>query len=323
MAIIGYMESSLGTSEIFKQINELEGGENTLEKAKNLIKNAKRLTNEDIEASYIAVRQVTDTLTRAAMKAFDEEKVVLIYNNNPAIEVTQTLPFITLKTGQGGYNVTYVFVHKYVQISRTGVMSIQPSILRDLLIGAYVANGIRNSYSKLASNTFLMKTMMEIYTEFMIRILNREFAIKADRVVTDTLQYWIGRFFMTRIFGSADSPENIETIARAHFRAIDQLKADEIKMQYDEADPATISQLIELLRSASSRMKTLNIGRFYSDWTNYYYIPSMLALDNVEYLIFMIICLQSGSGIMSISAADIVRECKGIKGFREELLKLT
>lgn len=322
MAITGYMESSLGTSEIFKQINELEGGENTLEKAKNLIKNAKKLTNEDIEASYIAVRQVTDTLTRAAMKAFDEEKVVLIYNNNPAIEVTQTLPFITLKNGQG-YNITYVFVHKYVQISRSGVMSIQPSILRDLLIGAYVANGIRNSYSKLASNTYLMKTLMEIYSECMIRILNREFAIKADRVVTDTLQYWIARFFMTRIFGSADSPENIENIARSHFKAIDQLKADEIKMQYDEADPATISKLIELLRSASSRMKTLNIGRFYSDWTNYYYIPSMLALDNVEYLIFMIICLQSGSGIMSISAADIVRECKGIKGFREELLKLT
>jgi len=48
----------------------------------------------------------------------------------------------------------------------------------------------------------------------------------------------------------------------------------------------------------------------------------MLAIDNIEYLIFMIICLLNGNNIININASDIVKETKGIKDFRGELLKL-
>ena len=44
-----------GTSEIFKEINSIDGGENTQTKAMNLIKTAKHLTVNDIEAAYISV----------------------------------------------------------------------------------------------------------------------------------------------------------------------------------------------------------------------------------------------------------------------------
>jgi hypothetical protein len=48
----------------------------------------------------------------------------------------------------------------------------------------------------------------------------------------------------------------------------------------------------------------------------------MLAIDNIEYLIFMMITLINGNNIISIAASDIVKEAKNIKSFREELLKL-
>lgn len=321
MAITGYLESSLGTSEVFQDINNISGGENTLQKAKNLVNVAKHLTNEDIEAAYISVRQVSDSLTRAAVKAFDEERLVLLYNNVSAPAVTQTLPFITFKM-KNGTNKTYIFVDKYIQISRTGVMSMQASILRDLLIGALVANGIRTDYQKLATNQYLQKVLMELYTKFVIRILNREFAIQADKVAYDTLQYWINKFFLIRIFGAVDTPENIDAIASAHIKYLNELKLEEIKRSYTDTDPSKFSELLELLKAASPRMRTLNRGTFSSDWISYYYIPSMLAIDNVEYLIFMALTLQSGNNIISIAASDIVKECKNIRGFREELLKL-
>ena len=320
MPITGYMESSLATSEIFQDINNISGKNKTTDKAINLIKNAKHLTNEDIEAAYISVKQVTDSLTRAAMAAFDNETLVLIYNNVPALAVTQTLPFITFKM-KGVYK-TYIFVDKYVSVSRNGVMTMQPSILRDLLIGALISNCIRSDYSKLASNPYLQKVLMELYTKFVIRILNREFAIQADKVAFDTLQYWINRFFLTRIFGASDTAENINTMASAHFRYVDELTAADIKQKYDNEDPGKFSELLNLLKTASPRMRTLNRGTFTSDWISYYYIPSMLAIDNVEYLIFMVLTLQSGNNIISIAASDIVKECKNIKGLREELLKL-
>ena len=203
MGVKLYQESSLGTSEIFKEINKTDGAENTLTKATNLCKVGKHLTVNDIEAAYISVKQVSDTLTRASVKAFDSEKVVLIYNDSAAQTITKTLPFITFNMKNGRY-VTYVFMKPYITIGRNGILNLQPSILRDLLISATVANGIRTDYSRLAGNITLRDAMTDMYTEFMIRILNREFAIKSDRNTFETLQYWIRKFFMTKIYGTRD-----------------------------------------------------------------------------------------------------------------------
>ena len=48
----------------------------------------------------------------------------------------------------------------------------------------------------------------------------------------------------------------------------------------------------------------------------------MMAIDNIEYLIFMVLTLLSGNNIINVHASDIVKETKGIKDLRGELLKL-
>lgn len=320
MALIGYNESSLGTSEIYRGINGIGGNNSMTQKAINLIKTAKHLTNEDIEAAYISVRQISDTLTRSAMKAFDEQRIVLIYNTVAELRVSQSLPFITMRTGDK--YITYIFMDKYITINRDGVMNVQAPILRDLLIGSLVANGLKKNYMMLATNQYLQVLLSDVYTKFVTRILNREFAIAADKVVFDTIQYWIKKFFLTRIYGANDTPENLETISKKHFKTIDELHYDNIKRQYEESDPKEFSELLKLVKTASPRMKALHLGMFLNDWINYYYIPATLAIDNIEYLIFMMLTLLSGNNIISISASDIVKEEKNIKGFRGELLKL-
>ena len=321
MAIVGYMESSLSSSEIFQGINNSsEDGNSTTNKAVNLIRTAKHLTNEDIEAAYISVKQITDTLTRSAMKAFDDERIVLVYNSVPSLSVTQALPFITFKM-KTGY-VTYVFMDKYISINRDGVYTLQPPILRDLLVGALIANGLKQNYDNLASNQYLQKVLTEVYCKFFTRILNRQFSIAAEKIVFDVVQYWIAKFFLMRVFGANDTLENIESTAKAHFKYIDEMKYEEIKNQYDDVNPTKVSELLELIKTASPRMKTLGLGIFLNDWINYYYIPAMLAVDNIEYLIFMVLTLLNGNNIISISASDIVKEAKNIKSIRGELLKL-
>lgn len=321
MALERFNESTLTKSEIWNGINDSGGTENTLKKAFNLIRTAKHLTVEDIEAAYIQVRQITDTLTRSAMKAFDEGRTVLVYNNVPQLSVTQALPFITLKSNNK--YITYVFMDKYVSISRDNVITVQAPILRDLLIGALISTGLKNNYINLSSNQFLQKVLSDIYSKFVMRILNRQFSIVADKKGADTVQYWISRFFLSNVFGSNDTAENIETIASSHFRYIDELSYQDIKNQYDNSDPSNISELLDLLKTISPRMKGLNLGIFLNDWISYYYVASMLAIDNIEYLIFMIIALLNGNnGLVSISASDIVKETKNIKNLRGELLKL-
>ena len=211
---------------------------------------------------------------------------------------------------------------KHVKVSRDGILTVQVPILHDLLIGALIANSLKSNYDQLASNQFLQRILMEIYTKLVCRVLNREFSIAAEKVVNETIQYWVNRFFLTRIFGANDTPENIEIISSKTFKYIDGMVLAEIKGKYDEADPLKFSELLELVKTASPRMRSLSLGTFLSNWINYYYIPSMLAVDNVEYLIFMILALMSGNNIISIAASEMVKEVKNIKTLKEELLKL-
>jgi hypothetical protein len=319
MAIQGFMESSLATSEIFQGLRQSSENDPT-KQATTLIKTAKHLTNEDIEPAYIAVRQITDSLTRAAMKAFDEGRTVLVYNNVPALSLSQSLPFMTFKLGND-YK-TYVFVDKYITVSRDGVLSIQAPILRDLLTGAVISNGLKRNYSAMASSQYLARTLTEIYNKLFVRIINREYSIAAQKDTIEPVQYWINRFFLESVFGSTDTPENIDTLSRSTLRFSDEMAVSEMKRKFDEAHPTRLSDLLELLKTASPRMKSLNLGVFLSDWIKYYYVPSMMAADTIEYLLFMIVTLLSGNNIINISAADIVKEAKNIKQFRSEMLKL-
>lgn len=318
MAII--RESTLSSSEVFQGINNIDPSKKTHEKAIDLIKSAKHLTVEDIEAAYISVRQITDSLVRAAMKAFDNEDIVLIYNNVPALSITQAIPFLTFK--KGNKYVTYVFVDKYINVSRDGVLSMQPAILRDLLTAALIANGLKSNYSVLASSQYMQKILMEMYTEFVIRILNRDYSIAAEKMILDTVKYWVNRFFLERVMNAADTPENLERLAKAHVKFLDETQLPEITRQYDDANITNVSGIMNLIKTASPRMKGLDFRSFIGSWTSYYYAPSLLAIDNVEYFIFMVITLLNGDNIINISASDIVKEAKNIKSFRGELLKL-
>lgn len=323
MAICGFMESTIATSEIFNDMNDVVGnsGANILQKCLNLVKEAKHLTNEDVEMAYITVKQMSDSLTKEALKAFDSSKVILLYNTDKSKSVTNALPFITLKS-RSGFFQTFVFVDKYITLSRDGVMNMSASIFRDLLIGGLISNSLKNNYNQLSSNGYLQKTLMDLYTKFVIRILNRQFAIIPDKVASDTVQYWVNKFFLINIMGANTTSEGIENLSCSHFRAIDEIKKDEITRQYNDTNPTKFSQLLELIKTASSRMRNLNKAIFLNEWISYYSAPSMFAIDTIEYLIFMILTLQSGNNIISIASSDIVKEQKGIKAFREELLKL-
>ena len=62
-----------------------------VDKAINLIKNAKHLTNEDIEAAYISVKQVTDTLTREAIKAYSSNVIIVTISYFYAFDIKTLL----------------------------------------------------------------------------------------------------------------------------------------------------------------------------------------------------------------------------------------
>lgn len=320
MAITGYFqESSLSRSEIYGIFRAVG---NPLDKAKNLIKNAQLLTNADIETAYIQLKQYSNSLSRAALKAYDNGDVILLYNNVPAMSISQAFPFITLFSKSAGKYLTYVFMDRHVSKTRDGRYQLSSVVLHDLLIGATISNNLGSNYAALASNQYLQKILMEVYTKFVIRILNREYGLGADKQIFDSVQYVINRFFLERIFETNDTSDNIHRLSLNRLKYIDEIQINEIKTTYETNKPDSISKLLEIIKPLSVRMNSLTLKLFTDKWISYYYPPATLAIDNVEYLIFMIITILHGNNMISIAASDIVKETRSIKMIQEEIIKL-
>lgn len=320
MAIKGFNESSLATSEIFNDLNNMkEEGNGPKSAAINLIKTAKHLTNEDIEPAYIALKQINDALTKESLHLYDEDTITIIFNDKPNLSVNQALPFMTFK--QGNDYKTYIFMDKYITIRRDGSLNVQSTILRDFLIGGAISNGLKRNYSLLSSNQYLANLFTDIYVKFFIRVINREYSIATNKNVLETLEYWIGLFFLKNVMNYNDTEVNIKNIATKPIKFMNELDIAEVYNKYMESNPSNLTDLLELLKTASPRMNNLNKGLFLSNWMNYYYIPSLMAIDTIEYFIFMVLALLSGNNIINISASEIVKEAKGIKDLRGELLK--
>jgi uncharacterized protein YlzI (FlbEa/FlbD family) len=312
-------ESTLASSEVFTGINEMSE-ENQIQKAIRLINNLQPVTKEDIEAVYLQIRQYPNSLTRAALQAFEEENTIILFNEVKQNSVSKALPFITFKRTNG--IKSYIFLDNFSGRNRDGLINVQAPIIHDLLIGALISNALKRNYIALASNESLQKVLMEIYFRLMMRILNREYSIGADKVIFDSIQYFINKFFLFKVFGVIiDNQEDIETLLKNNFKYIDNIKYEEIKALYTEVNPNNISELLTLFNKIYPRINPA-LKNFLSSWISYYYTPATLAIDTIEYLIFMIITLLNGNNIININASEIIKEAKNIKIFNAELLKI-
>lgn len=319
MAIQLYNESTITKSKIYNDLNDLS--EIPIPKrAAELITNSRHLKNTDIESSYIAVKQISDSLTRAAIKAYDSGQIVLVYNEIKQKTLSQAIPFLTLK--HAGEWTTYLFVDKWVKPDRNNVLTIASPVLWNLLCGAVIARGLKLNYANLTGNPYLTKTLMDLYTQFFTTILNREYQIMVDKPNFEIICYYTNKFFLKQILGSIENDENIERLAASHARFADEMALQTARASYDQADPQDFDGIIALVKNCSPRMRTLIPNKFVASWVSYYYAPVTLAIDNIEYLIFMVLCLYTSSNIANIGASGIVRNYKGINQLRQELLKL-
>lgn len=314
-----YKESTLTSSEVFKGINEI-GEVTQTAKAVNLIKNLEPIKVEEIEPAYIQIKQYPNLLSRSAIKAFDRGEIILLYNKNAEARMSHAIPFLTFRKGNS--YVTYVFLDKYMTENDDGTKNINASVLHDFLVSAVISNSLKNDYQKLLNNMFLESILPKLYSRFVTRIINREFLITSDKVLFDIVNYYIGKFFLINIFETAANEDGIENILSEDFKALDDLKYNEVYQNYKTASPNSISALLELISQTSPRLKSLKFPNFLSQWMNYYYLPATLAVDNIEYLIFMIIALLGGNNVVSIAASEIVKETKNIISFKPELMKL-
>ena len=310
-------ESSMEDSFIYKSFNASNG---VVEKLVKYIKTAVLLDSSFIEEQYMQIKKLSiSPLTQKVIEAYDNGDIELLYSRD--VKIGTSMPFI-IRRNANGKIVATIFIATFGVVDKDNNMNIPVKQLYALMESAYVALEMQKNPTKIQRNAGLMRICASVYTAMFMRILNKLYALTTDRALHDKASYAITRFFLERVWEYPNTGL-IESYATADLKYIEQLDLDLTKQGYDSAQVKDLNDLVLFVKTLSPRMGDLNTRYFIEQYVNTYHGASIMAMDYLPYVFFVIINIILSSFLISQTALnDLIKNIKGINKFYPELSKM-
>ncbi len=310
-------ESSMEDSFIYKSFNASNG---VVEKLVKYIKTAVLLDSSFIEEQYMQIKKLSiSPLTQKVIEAYDNGDIELLYSRD--VKIGTSMPFI-IRRNANRKIVATIFIATFGVVDKDNNMNIPVKQLYALMESAYVALEMQKNPTKIQRNAGLMRICASVYTAMFMRILNKLYALTTDRALHDKASYAITRFFLERVWEYPNTGL-IESYATADLKYIEQLDLDLTKQGYDSAQVKDLNDLILFVKTLSPRMGDLNTRYFIEQYVNTYHGASIMAMDYLPYVFFVIINIILSSFLISQTALnDLIKNIKGINKFYPELSKM-
>lgn len=310
-------ESTMEDSFIYKSFNASNG---VVEKLVKYLKTAVSLDSSFIEEQYMQMKKLSiSPLSQKVVEAYDNGDIELLYSRE--VKIGTSMPFIIRRNGNGKVVAT-IFIATFGVVDKDNNMNIPVKQLYALMESAYVALEMQKNPTKIQRNVGLMRICASVYTAMFMRILNKQYALTTDRALHDKATYAITRFFLERVWEYPNTGL-IESYATADLKYIEQLDLDLTKQGYDSAQVKDLNDLILFVKTLSPRMGDLNTRYFIEQYVNTYHGASIMAMDYLPYVFFVIINVILSSFLISQTALnDLIKNIKGINKFYPELSKM-
>ena len=310
-------ESTLEDSFIYRSFNASNG---FIDKFVKYIKTSVALTKDDFDEQYFQMKKVAiSPLTPRVIEAFDNGFIEILYSNSVKIGIS--FPFI-IRKNESGKIVATIFVSSFGTMDKNGNLNIPLKQLYGLMESAYIALQLQMNPQKIQRNMGIMKLMTSVYSEMMIRILNKEYSLSLDKELNDKALYILNRFFLEVVW-EYPTQTTIEAYATQDLKYINSTDLDLLATGYDNAQINDLDSMLKYMRTISPRMNDLNTRYFIERYINAYHGSSILSIDYLPYVFFVVTNTLLGTFLVSQTALnDIIKNIKGISKFYPELSKL-
>ena len=312
-----YLESTLNDSFIYSMFNRNNEMQHKIVKA---LVDGSVIDYSYVEEQIIQINKSRiSPLAQVVVDSFVNGDIVLKYVST--VKMTSAIPFI-LHKDQGKTKAT-IFISSFGKLSKDGKsIDIPMKSLYVLLESAYIALYLNKYNGRLQRNSLILNVLNKVYTEMIIRILNKEYALSLDRELYDKVSFSISAFFLKNVA----ELENSTAILSYASSTVKNLDFDTLKIIYEEFNErniTTINQLIEYIGTFSTRLSGITVRYMVERYLNTYGQSSILALDYLPYLFFILSnTMLSGFLVSRPSLADIVKNTPQATKFYAELTKL-
>ena len=313
-----FMEASLSDSGMYQQLN---ASSSLMSKIAQAIKNGVALDKSYFETQYL---QITKTrispLADTVLKAFDEGKIRLIYNKND--HVTVALPFVVLNIG--GKACANIFINEFSSMTNadTPQLTIEMKRLYTLMESAFIGLVFFSKPAYFTRNSTFVKALTNIYTQMVLRILNREYARSLTKDLYDATNYYTSRFFLEKILGVTNK-EIVHAYASGSCNNPSETTMSLCNTMYSSVNIKTIEELVDFIAKSDTKMNDLKFRYFFQRWISSYGTGATLAIDSFPYFYYCIANVVLGGFLVNATAiSDFVKNAKGINSIYPELLRI-
>jgi hypothetical protein len=296
-----FTEASLSDSSMFQTLNK---SASLMTKITKAIKNGVALDKSYWEAQYLMISKSSiSPLASRVLKAYDEGTIRLIYNKKPCACI-----FINEFSGMGNGD--------------SPQLTIEMKRLYTLMESAFVALTYFSKPIQFTKNTSFLRTFADIYSQMILRILNREYALSLDKHAYDNANYTAARFYLERIAGITN-PDVIHAYAKALCNNPDPTVISLADHTYSAAQVKTIGDFVRYTASSNPKMGDLKFRYFFERWVSAYGTGATLAIDSFPYIYYCIANVLLGGFLINTTAmSEFVKNTKGVSTIYSELIRI-
>jgi hypothetical protein len=311
------MEASLSDSNMFQQLNKSSSITTKIAKA---YKTGVALTPEFFEEQYLQIQKThISPIAERILKAYDDGKIKLVYNKN--VHISASIPFVVMQIG--GKSVVCIFISDFSGMNKAGTqLSIDMKKLYTLMESGYIGLNYFTEPSNFVRNASFLKMNASIYSQMVLRILNREYALSLEKNIFDSVEYVSARFFLEKVFGITNRDLS-DAYARSCCNNPDSSNINLTDNLYSAAKVTTIEELIAFIAKSNPKMNNLTFRYFFERWIASFGTGACLAIDSYPYLYYVIANVLLGGFLVNVTGlSEIIKNTKGIEHMYSEISRI-
>lgn len=284
------MYSLLRQSYQWNMLNENNKINNRIQE---LIKHGQQVTFDRMPTALTVMRnRVKSPIFPKMLTAIQEERMVLLFTDNPTTKVPGFLPFVVMNLS-GEYTALVFLNLCEARLGADNEILVNERQLKVAMESAYMALCMlddRNE-AKLQSGN-LVRPSAKMYTYMITECINRRHSIKMDQTIFNAVSYIVTKFFVRTTLGVKSSDDVVENYCMGNCQNPDPVTIHAIVDQMEEKDYENIATLLKAmaaLPALTPRLGKLTVSNFTEAFINMYDIANILSLENFPYFVFNVI----------------------------------
>jgi hypothetical protein len=174
------------------------------------------------------------------------------------------------------------------------------------------------NYKKFHNNIGFLKLCMVAYTKLFIKVLDKTYGIKLNKMKFTIVSYLIAKFFLINVC----ERENNDATNILAFNVCETTGNENLIKEFDknfktEEIYQSLSKFLSFLANSEEMLKHLTMREFYQTWMTMYDFSTILAIELLEHFLIMISHVIVGSNINKVYAIDNVLKNENVRIYNE------